>query len=60
MESTENRRQQKVLRATVLKLTDNMKQLDEENARLKQEADQEVSIVTESLANRAKGTAGFM
>ncbi|XP_076158791.1 IQ domain-containing protein E isoform X2 [Alosa pseudoharengus] len=55
IESTENRRQQKVLRATVLKLTQSVKQLEEENARLKEEAEQEVSIVTESPANRAKG-----
>ncbi|XP_062390374.1 IQ domain-containing protein E [Sardina pilchardus] len=55
IESAENRRQQKVLRATALKVTKSVKQLEEENARLKEEAEQEVSIVTESPANRAKG-----
>ncbi|KAL2086625.1 hypothetical protein ACEWY4_017684 [Coilia grayii] len=55
MDSVESRKQQKVLRATVLKLTKEVKELQEENAKLKQEAEQEASIATESLANRAKG-----
>ncbi|XP_063063861.1 IQ domain-containing protein E [Engraulis encrasicolus] len=56
VDAAEHRKQEKVLRATVLKLTKDLKQLQEENTRLQQEAEQEASINAETRpANRAKG-----
>ncbi|XP_028829027.1 IQ domain-containing protein E isoform X1 [Denticeps clupeoides] len=43
-EGTENQRQQKVLRTTVFKLSKNVKQLEEENGRLRQEVVQEENV----------------
>ncbi|XP_030634911.1 IQ domain-containing protein E [Chanos chanos] len=55
LESRDCQRQQKALSAMVAKLSKNLKQLEEENQRLKQEVTQDMVSLTDSPTGRAKG-----